>query len=415
MLHLRHLLLLVSALMFLTGLLGPCSKPWLYEPSHDMWWDITARANPRPLAKWTPDGSNIVMSWSGTMFTIRSDGSSVRKISAGGEYAVDYWPDISPDGSRIVYTTSRHLIEGKGLSGIFEIETSGIDGSDRQRLTTSVSVYTSPTWSPDGTRIAFVNEGQDGGDQNRGIYIMSPDGLAMTGIMRFPSDIHGPATGNGIVYQEHHGPLMWSPDGHLIAAVLKEAMRVDNGSDIVQRYALYVVNVNTNKVTRLFAAKNIMIDGIGRWPAWSPDGRSLAFMYLQVRDRTKMWTLYTIDAEGSELREVPGTARQFWKHKPPSSVSWSPDGEKIAVSLDDQRDSVNEIVYVVDTNGYAIRLIGEGAHASWSPDGSRICILRLSNEHHPYFIVLTVAPDGSDSQVLAKRDDQGRVVAMNAQ
>ena len=72
---------------------------------------------------------------SSAIYIVRSDGSDLRRISASiGEYDIDYWPDISPDGSRVVYSTSRHRSKRPSHRN-YEIETSKLDGSDRRRLT----------------------------------------------------------------------------------------------------------------------------------------------------------------------------------------------------------------------------------------------------------------------------------------
>ena len=102
------------------------------------------------------------------MYVIRSDGSNFKRISKGKNmYEYDFFPDISPDGSRIVYMTSRHLpmtTRHDSRTGdtyerkvrTFEIETSNLDGSDRQRITNHGNVDSQPAWSPNGDRIAFA-------------------------------------------------------------------------------------------------------------------------------------------------------------------------------------------------------------------------------------------------------------------
>ena len=104
-------------LLPLSSAAGPtCSQ--FYAPDGRLWIGTLAQANPRFAPQWSADGAHIVFIYrergdDGSTYLARSDGSSVRRISEGeGGYDVDYSPDISPDGSSIVYATARHLTEG---------------------------------------------------------------------------------------------------------------------------------------------------------------------------------------------------------------------------------------------------------------------------------------------------------------
>ena len=88
--------------------------------------------------EWTPGGEHIVLGIAlndvedGEAYQVRTDGSDIKRISKGEDdrYLVEVGHDISPDGKRVVYVTSRHQ-RGRGT----DIETSKLDGSDRRRLT----------------------------------------------------------------------------------------------------------------------------------------------------------------------------------------------------------------------------------------------------------------------------------------
>ena len=73
-------------------------------------------------------------------------------------------PEWSPDGSRIVFVSTRD-----GKEQLYVID---VDGRSERRLTTNAAADTDPAWSPDGSRIVFVST-RDG---NRELYVMSPQG-----------------------------------------------------------------------------------------------------------------------------------------------------------------------------------------------------------------------------------------------
>jgi Tol biopolymer transport system component len=121
---------------------------------------------------WSPDGKTIAYEQAPDMFTGRSsvfvmnaDGSAPREIAAGVQVFSNLaW---SPDGTKIAYLQA-------GVNGIF---TMNPDGSGRHELNNTVSGATSPTWSPDGTRIAF--EAGSKFSPRQGIYVMGADGRAV--------------------------------------------------------------------------------------------------------------------------------------------------------------------------------------------------------------------------------------------
>ncbi|MGD0506702.1 MAG: S9 family peptidase, partial [Terriglobales bacterium] len=71
-------------------------------------------------------------------------------------------PQISPDGKRIVYVRqSADISSDRRVSNLWIVN---FDGSEHRPLTTGTNSDTSPRWSPDGTRIAFVSD-RDGKSQ----------------------------------------------------------------------------------------------------------------------------------------------------------------------------------------------------------------------------------------------------------
>ena len=205
--------------------------------------------------QWTPDGSEVVFARNGQIYRGAANGSGLHALTTkkptndGFDY--DAGPVLSPDGSRVVYSTLRHL--SRGWLYNWEIVTTDLDGNDHRRLTNDEGVDAYPAWSPDGTRIAFSSDREgpfniytmaaDGGDVERVVFASppslppivwwSPTGshLAFLAFMRTTNEDPPPRTswreayivrpdGSDLVALGRVGsPLAWSPAGQRIAFV----------------------------------------------------------------------------------------------------------------------------------------------------------------------------------------------------
>jgi Tol biopolymer transport system component len=142
-------------------------------------------------ATWSPDGKELAFTGCEIVerqldcevWVANADGSDAKKVTDGpGRSAGPAW---SPDGRRIAFTSDRDrngdcfFHDCTGWNG--EIYVMNADGSDSKRLTDDPGDDTSPTWSPDGTRIAFsalrnVEGGVDDPSENYEIFVMDADG-----------------------------------------------------------------------------------------------------------------------------------------------------------------------------------------------------------------------------------------------
>ena len=320
-------------------------------------WDnsVLYRTILDPSLDWTRDGKCIVATtttndWGGgSTYLVRTDGSELKRISQGEDdrFIVEKGHDISPDGSRLVYITSRHQKARE-----FDLETSKLDGSDRRRLTTDAVSGGAPRWSPDGNYIAFVDED---------ISITKADGTFKRRII-----VRGefrPFFG--------HGPI-WSPDGNNIAFVerIKAAILSTVAFDGSMRRKAFETPLSP-------LSKSPISE-----PSWSPDGQYLAFaLYYEDEELAEQNGLYIVKLDGTGLRRLTEGSLRV------DNVDWSPDGEEILTGN-------GLVVKVVDGETRRVLPLGLSTRAVWSPDGSRIAALTWGGQ------LIVANRDGTDRRNL---------------
>jgi len=212
-----------------------------------------------------------------------------------------------------------------------EIYVMNADGSGQTRLTNNAVFDGDPSWSPDGTKIAFRSQI----DGNSEIYVMNADGTGQTRL-----------TFNG---DEDAGPS-WSPDGTKIAFSSGRDGIAGNPAEI------YVMNADGTSQTRItFSA------GSDSLPSWSPDGTKIAF----TSNRDGNLEIYVMNADGT------GQTRLTNNVAFDARTSWSPDGTKIAFTS----NRLGLQIYIMNADGTGqTRLTNNAAGFDpfWSPDGTKI-------------------------------------------
>ncbi len=112
----------------------------------------------------------------------------MRRITTGG--GIDVAPSFSPDGTRLAFASER--------SGGSQIYVQGLNGSEpAQRVTLRQGWFSDPVFSPDGTRLALVAR-----DGNFDVFIANVDGSEMVRLTQDQGDNEDPT---------------WSPDGRYLA------------------------------------------------------------------------------------------------------------------------------------------------------------------------------------------------------
>ena len=267
-------------------------------------------------------------------------------------------------------------------SGSFHIHVISPDGTSDVSLNdeADLATYSGPSWSPDGTQIAFASDRS--GNANYNIYVMNLDGSNLRAVVEDTGGDFAPS---------------WSPDGQKI---LFQAWR-----DNTTRWDIYVVNIDGSNEQLLISTKLDTIQLEEQLPTWSPDGSKILFQ----AGRNNIGTdIYVANADGSGVtRLTSGNGRIH------ASPAWSPDGTQIAfesnlhqaIPVGVTPDAAYEL-YVMDADGSNIkRMTFEGNVGSqvqkptWSPDGNQIAFeftVVVTDGALPFTTIAVMRVDGTN-------------------
>ena len=254
------------------------------------------------------------------IYVMDADGGNQRRLTENP--ASDFSPSWSPDGKRIAFISDRDgHVHAKHGWPTYEIYVMDADGSNPQNLTNNPHNDRQPSWSPDGKRIVFSANRDWGNPQSIDIYVMDADGGNGQRLTENPSEDESPS---------------WSPDGEHIVFRARRAGNVENKFGITDE--IYVIDADGGNEQRLTENRNNDWD-----PVWSPDGKRIAFMSDRKGDLVN-FDIYVMDADGGNLQNL--TDRRGRDGSP----SWSPDGERI-VFESNRAGPRNYEIYVMDADG----------------------------------------------------------------
>ena len=300
----------------------------------------------------SPDGRKAAFSWNRTgqweIYEILLTGKRAPRMVTNGPGG-KFGPKYSPDGSRLAYAVDFdgseqfHLFLHDFLSGTSIDLTPGIPFSLQPNI----------AWSPDGKAIAFL------ADQNQHFdaYIMDlekplPDheGSETHFFIRKILDISRPGWN-----------VEWSPDGQWLAVVFEGA-----GQD----FLTYLVRPDGSE-SRPISQKGESIDA--RNPAWSPDGRRLAFA-SDVSGWSEIGILEPATMEITWLTHSTGERY---------SPAWSPDGKSLIYISADGAETWLEL-WRAGEPPLRLQQVEPGMHhaPAFTPDGDSLLFV-FDNPRHP--------------------------------
>ncbi len=204
----------------------------------------------------------------GAVHVVNSDGSGLRALAPEGE--LSWGPAWSPRSDKVAYTAR---------SGIRNIHIADVRGNERPKVITNRvdpaggwRPSVSPTWAPNGERIAFVAYKHNNQHSPRYIWTMAPDGSDMRELVVHESRNTGPS---------------YSPNGKRIVFVSDR----DGASEV---YTVGSDGAGLRRVTGL---------GRARRPRWSPDGKRIVFF-----TNPEVWPgandIHVIDATGRNHKQL---------------------------------------------------------------------------------------------------------------
>ena len=273
---------------------------------------------------WSRDGRTIVfVSWrdgNGEVYAMDADGSGPRNLTQ--HPAKDVRPAWSPNGRRIAFVSRR--------DGNAEVYVMNADGSGKRNLTRDrASDDDYPTWSPrraeariparpcaqpHGAAVCHERRRQRAAQADA-----QPDGDVSAGLVTGRADDLLRALPRQHRRERIADAPVHNVDPRLVARRAADRLHALQGPDGASPLDIYVMNADGSGTRRL--THNA---GYNAEPAWSPDGRKIAFRGTRDGNRE----IYVMNADGSNQRNL---TRNPAKDVRPS---WSPDGRRIAFVSD---------------------------------------------------------------------------------
>jgi TolB protein len=249
------------------------------------------------------------------------DGRSPNLSQGPGPNVFDLYPTRAPDGSGIIFASTR--------DGNWELYRANITGGEPERLTfNDSSIDIDPNWSPDGGGVVY-DSNVDGNWELR--YINLATGFS-EGLTDHPA--------NDVSAD-------WRPDSGGLA------FQSDRADGLWQIYAL---ELGGGEVTRLSDGRADDFD-----PAYAPNGEAIAFRSTRDWPDGTRTSIYLMAPDGGDLRLISAAGSHAL------NVAWSADGDLLAYQMDGGGDGVYDVYVYQASTGQTRRLTDNGPVNDVSP------------------------------------------------
>lgn len=283
---------------------------------------------------------------------------------------------LAAAGLFVVGQLIRHPLRNGGLAVANGGQIEVFDAMGRSTGTSVGSYAFDPTWSPDGSRLAFWN--QDG--DRYWVEVLDP---ATGELTTFPS-VSPQAMPLDVATGAFGRSIQWSADGRRLL------MQVEAGVPVLYEADLADATIHP-----------LDLQGPQGFGAWSPDGQRLA--YWAAVPFTNEWSLYVAQPDGSKPRKLIDRVAGFELAKPSTFPIWSLEGRFLIVTVREaDADGPTAVVRVDAASGAAsdIARWPSSAVVQLSPDGASLAAVVPSDSWPNRMLILDV--DGSASHAVAQ-------------
>jgi Tol biopolymer transport system component/serine/threonine protein kinase len=284
----------------------------------------------------------------------RSSTRSVPKIIPFTSFpGAEFRPSFSPDGNQLAFEWNGEKEDN------YDIYAKLVDNSALLRLTTHPARDYSPAWSPDGRSIAFLRS-------------LRPENVLPAMDVYLVSALGGAdrKLAEGIRTTESPS-LSWSPDGKFLALGDKTS---PDGPD-----GIFLLEIGSGQRRKL-TSPPAQIEGDST-PAFSPDGRKLAFVRWVT---SGVSDLYLTPAAGGEPKRIT------FDNATIRGLAWTPDGEEIVFAS--ERRGVSSLWRISARGGEPELAEAIGSSVQYpivSSRGDRLAFTQLINDTNIYRVDLT--------------------------
>ena len=388
-------------------------------------WGSRPPKNRRPnFLEWVPGDTALLLDFDKAPFidealwAVDTDGSTQRRIKdlnpipkRYGEFSLfNFYAGLSPDGKRILYSTcefnippyhdSPAPVERHSALG-FELAVVNLDGSNTKRLTVSEDYENFPSWSPDGTRMAYLHRIISSGNEER------PQGRIVVSSLTLDGELQETQS-----YGVHAASVRpaWSPDGRFLAFGEYDVDSKYHPDDTWLDHRRPVIFVaEPGRQTEV-----VELGVSSASPAWDPDSKRLALANLDTNRLESGISIVNADGTG---------ASQIWEgNREVLHMEWHPDGTEILIVT--QRHSPSEKdpgLWTINVEDGRIRYLLPPytqmmpAVASWSHDGTKVAVRgpHLDGEWDLLFdwtgfMLATMDREGRDIRLIAVGGEEPR-------
>jgi dipeptidyl aminopeptidase/acylaminoacyl peptidase len=283
-------------------------------------------------------------------------------------------PAVSPDGKQAALVVSHAIWEEDRTEN--ELVAVDLTSRARRTLVSGRKGIADPAFSPDGARLAFLADDGTGSESRSQLFVIPLDGGDATPVTHGKADVKA---------------FAWRPDGHALAYAAEEPVAERKGSDrfrnsfifttepIVAHAAsqpvhLFALNLDDGRATQLtFGAESVADDST---ISWSPDGTSIALTLCRsaILNDQSYSRVALLDVATRTVRRLTG--RAMWEGTP----LFSPDGNRIAYLYSNGDPQVNLTrLYVTTPSGGAGSLVSGAldrpiGDAVWTRDSKNLIV-----------------------------------------